>query len=108
MIVIYKCGDIVQNAFCGVKPSSGLTMKIESQWYWGHCILIDKQPIEKWEQGQEFKFSGTFVGTEFEISPGVEHGFYTGDAVHYSASLVDQTYIDDSGNSKTRKVRGPS
>jgi len=59
MIVIYKCGDIVQNAFCGVKPSSGLTMKIESQWYWGHCILIDKQPIEKWEQGQEFKFSGT-------------------------------------------------
>ena len=59
MIVIYKCGDIVQNAFGGVKPSSSITMKIESQWYWGHCILIDKVPIEKWEQGQEFKFSGT-------------------------------------------------
>ena len=55
---------------------------------------------------KEFKFSGTFVGTEFEISPGVEHGFYTGDAIYYSAALVDQTYIDDSGNSKTRKVRG--
>ena len=55
---------------------------------------------------KEFKFSGTFVGTEFEISPGVEHGFYTGDAVHYSAGLVDETYVDDSGNSATRKVRG--
>ena len=55
---------------------------------------------------KEFKFNGTFVGTEFEISPGVEHGFYTGDAVHYSAGLVDETYIDDSGNSATRKVRG--
>jgi len=55
---------------------------------------------------KEFKFSGTFVGTEFEISPGVEHGFYTGDAVYYSAALVDETYIDDAGNSATRKVRG--
>ena len=55
---------------------------------------------------KEFKFNGTFVGTEFEISPGVEHGFYTGDAVHYSAGLVDETYVDDSGNSATRKVRG--
>jgi hypothetical protein len=55
---------------------------------------------------KEFKFSGSFVGTEFEISPGVEHGFYTGDAVYYSAALVDETFIDDSGNSATRKVRG--
>ena len=55
---------------------------------------------------KEFKFSGSFVGTEFEISPGVEHGFYTGDAVHYSAGLIDETFVDDSGNSATRKVRG--
>ena len=52
-----------------------------------------------------FSFSGTFVGDEFEISPGVEHGFYTGDAVYYEAQLINETYIDDSGNSSTRQVR---
>ena len=50
-------------------------------------------------------FSGTFSGSEFEISAGKEHGFYTGDSVYYSAQIVDETYIDDSGNSATRKVR---
>jgi len=64
----------------------------------------NSQPINV--SPKEFKFSGSFVGSEFEISPGVEHGFYTGDAVYYSAALVDETFIDDSGNSSTRKVRG--
>ena len=52
-----------------------------------------------------FKFSGTFLGDEFEISPGIEHGFYTGDSVYYEAQLIDETFINDSGSSDTRKVR---
>ena len=51
-------------------------------------------------------FSGTFSGNVFEISPGSEHGLYTGDSVYYSAELVEENYIDDSGNSATRTVRG--
>ena len=43
--------------------------------------------------------------TEFEISPGVEHGFYTGDAIYYRAQLVNQTFVNDSGSSDTRLVR---
>ena len=35
------------------------------------------QPIEI--TARKVTFSGTFVGTEFEITPGVEHGFYTGE-----------------------------
>ena len=58
MIVTFKCGDIVQNAFAGVKPSPSIVMKIESPWYWGHCILIDKTPLEKWKVGQTFRFAG--------------------------------------------------
>ena len=54
---------------------------------------------------REFKFSGTFIGDEFEISPGIDHGFYTGDSVYYEAQLIDETFINDSGSSDTRKVR---
>ena len=39
----------------------------------------DSQPLNP--ASREFKFSGTFIGDEFEISPGVEHGFYSGDAI---------------------------
>ena len=63
----------------------------------------DSQPLNP--ASREFKFSGTFLGDEFEISPGVEHGFYTGDAVYYSAQLVTETFINDSGSSDTRLVR---
>ena len=51
-------------------------------------------------------FSGTFDGNQFNISPGKEHGFYTGDAIQYTAGLVSETYIDDQGSSATRNVRG--
>ena len=57
---------------------------------------------------REFKFSGTFLGDEFEISPGVDHGFYTGDAVYYQAQLVSETFINDSGSSDTRLARDTS
>ena len=55
---------------------------------------------------REVIFSGTFSGNQFQISSGGEHGFYTGDSVYYSAELVKENYIDDSGSSATRFVRG--
>jgi len=55
---------------------------------------------------REVIFSGSFSGDEFEILSGGEHGFYTGDSVYYSAGQIEETYIDDSGNSATRVVRG--
>ena len=61
------------------------------------------QPIEV--TPRQFKFSGTFSGTDFLISPGFEHGFYTGDAVYYSARLITQQYVDDSGTVQSRLVR---
>ena len=45
----------------------------------------DSQPLNP--ASREFKFSGSFLGDEFEISPGVEHGFYTGDAVYYRSTV---------------------
>ena len=63
----------------------------------------DSQPLNP--ASRVFKFSGTFLGDEFEISPGVEHGFYTGDAIYYSAQLVTQIFVNDSGSSDTRLVR---
>ena len=55
---------------------------------------------------RQFTFSGTFSGTSFLVSPGVEHGFYTGDAIYYTAGLVSETFIDGQGSSATRLVRG--
>ena len=43
------------------------------------------QPIEV--TARKVTFSGTFSGTEFEITPGVEHGFYTGEAIYYVLAL---------------------
>ena len=63
----------------------------------------NNQPIEV--TSREFKFSGTFSGSQFEISPGIEHGFYTGDAVYYAASTSDEKYVDSRGTIQTRKKR---
>jgi len=64
----------------------------------------NSQPLNV--SSRKVTFSGTFNGSEFEISAGKEHGFYTGDSVYYSAQIVDENYINDSGNPATRKVRG--
>ena len=64
----------------------------------------NSQPLDL--STREVIFSGTFSGSEFKISPGKEHGLYTGDTVYYSAETVSENYIDDSGSSATREVRG--
>jgi hypothetical protein len=64
----------------------------------------NSQPLEP--STREVIFSGTFSGDEFEITPGKEHGFYTGDSIYYSAEVINENYIDDFGNSSTREVRG--
>ena len=63
----------------------------------------NSQPLNP--SSRVFKFSGTFLGDEFEISPGVEHGFYTGDAIYYTSQLIDETFVDEGGNVDTRKVK---
>ena len=63
------------------------------------------QPIEV--TARKITFSGTFVGTEFEITPGVEHGFYTGESVYYRASTTVETeVINDNGDTRDKVVRG--
>ena len=61
------------------------------------------QPIEI--KQRKITFSGTFSGTEFEITPGVEHGYYTGEAIYYAASTSDEQFVDSDGSVKTRKKR---
>ncbi len=63
----------------------------------------NSQPIEV--TPRKVTFSGTFIGTELEITPGIEHGFYTGDAVYYAASTSDEKYVDSSGTVRTRQKR---
>ena len=65
--------------------------------------VYNSQPIEATQR--KVTFSGTFSGTEFEISPGVEHGYYTGESVYYSASISDEKYVDAAGKVRTRKKR---
>ena len=63
----------------------------------------DSQPLNA--SNREVFFSGTFSGTEFLISPGVEHGLYTGDKVYYAAQLVEESFVNDSGTLSKRLVR---
>ena len=64
----------------------------------------DSQPIDTDER--VITFSGTFVGEDIEITPGGEHGYYTGEAVYYKAPLVTQSYINPAGRPDTKEVRG--
>ena len=57
------------------------------------------QPIETTDRS--VTFSGSFIGEELEISPFIDHGFYTGDAVYYSPEKISTTTIDDDGQSVT-------
>ena len=66
--------------------------------------FYDGQPIDTDER--VVSFSGTFVGEDIEITPGGEHGYYTGEAVYYKAPLVTQSYINPAGRPDTREVRG--
>ena len=63
------------------------------------------QPIEV--SSGKVTFSGTFSGTEFEITPGVEHGFYTGDAVYYAANTTTTSrVINENGDTENVVTRG--
>ena len=48
---------------------------------------------------RKIEFSGTFIGDEFKITPGKEHGLYTGDAVYYEAQTIrNEIEEDEIGN----------
>jgi hypothetical protein len=62
------------------------------------------QPIQV--TPRKVTFSGTFSGTSFEITPGVEHGYYTGDSIYYAANSVGKQKVNDSGEIETVQERG--
>ena len=51
---------------------------------------------------QATTITGTFSGTEFEISPDKDHGFYTGDAVYYIPEKIEEKYFTAGGKIATR------
>ena len=51
-------------------------------------------------------FSGTFVGTEFIITTGLDHGLYTGDAILYQSNRVTSTTFDYYGNPINTTIPG--
>ena len=53
---------------------------------------------------QEVVFSGTFVSDTFKITDGVDHGFYTGDRVYYSAQKQVITQTDSDGNTSQTTI----
>ena len=87
----------IQNVYKSVSGDDYLVASPSIPSYKGQPLLTNSR---------EIKFSGTFNGTEFIISPGKDHGLYTGDKVYYAAERVSETYIDEFGNSATRLVRG--
>ena len=64
----------------------------------------NNQPIDTDER--TVTFSGNFIGEDIEIAPGGEHGYYTGEAVYYKAATVTETFVDATGQTGTREVRG--
>ena len=59
----------------------------------------DGQPLNVF--GQTVKFTGSYVGTDFDIKPVGDHGFYTGDAVYYIPQKVNYEYFSSLGTKKT-------
>ena len=58
----------------------------------------DSQPLNVYSQ--KVTFSGTFIGSELNIKPVGDHGFYTGDAVYYEPEKVEFEFFDTFGNKK--------
>ena len=58
----------------------------------------NSQPLNVYSQ--TVKFSGSFVGSEFNIKPVGDHGFYTGDAVYYKPEKINYEFFDSFGNKK--------
>jgi len=58
----------------------------------------NSQPLNVYSQ--TVKFSGSFVGSEFNIKPVGDHGFYTGDAVYYKPEKENYEFFDSLGNKK--------
>ena len=60
----------------------------------------DGQPLNS--TNRSITFSGTFVGTDFDIVPDGQHYLYTGDAVYYVPQKLESEYFDEAGVKKTR------
>ena len=60
------------------------------------------QPIDTTDR--TITFSGTFSGTEYQITSTSDHGFYTGDAVYYTPQKTTEKFINESGEVDERDV----
>ena len=60
------------------------------------------QPIDTTDR--TVTFSGTFSGTEYQITSTSDHGFYTGDAVYYTPQKTAEKFINESGEVDERDV----
>ena len=53
------------------------------------------------------EFSGTFIGSEFEILLTGDHGFYTGDALYYTPEIIEETSTNrQTGITTSKNVLG--
>ena len=63
------------------------------------------QPIQT--TARKITFSGTFIGSTFEITPGVEHGYYTGEAIYYRTNFTtEEEVINDNGDTRDVVKKG--
>ena len=66
----------------------------------GNKLLVASSSIPSYNSealnttDREVTFSGTFVGTEFQITSTTDHGFRTGDAVYFTPQKEVQEYTD--------------
>ena len=62
------------------------------------------QPLDAYDHS--VTFSGTFSGTDWEIST-QDHALYTGDSVYYSPNKIVQNFVNSAGQPTSRIVDGP-
>lgn len=49
MKMTFSVGDIGSNIVAGIKNSKKYKLIFHTNWYWGHSVLIDKNPIKFYE-----------------------------------------------------------
>ena len=64
-------------------------------FYNGNSLNVTSRSVE---------FSGTFVGSEFEIVLTGDHGFYTGDALYYTPEKIEETSTNRQTGITTSKI----
>jgi hypothetical protein len=102
LVLSYKIKKTLQRAVSNNFPYiSAYTTNVQNIYNDSGKILVaasslpfyDGQPLDTTDRS--IVFSGTFVGSDFQVTSVKDHGFYTGDSIYYIPEKITEQYYEN-------------